>query len=368
LQAVLLAERHFLAAALSPLVYNICIILGGFLLHPFIGIDGFAWGTLAGAFLGPFLLPLLMGRKILKLKPIFAPFDRVFLGYLIVAAPLMVGQTLLTVDEWLGRWFGALLDTGTVAHLSYARRLMQVPIAVIGQAIAAAALPTLAKLWAEGKTAELNATLSRTLNLGLILAMLCAGGMAALSLPLVETVYQQGAFTAQDTMIVAGLVMILSLAIPAWILQQIVLRGFYAREETFKPMLLCTLMTFAAVPVYLSLSRSWKAEGLALAGVICMTVSAVALLIYARARHGTPSLRGVGKGLLLGGFAALPAAALSHIYFRTWQSLLSHETWHPKWVSVIDLGFGGFIYGATALAFILVLVYLPRHVAAKQKS
>ena len=63
----------------------------------------------------------------------------------------MFGQTLLTVDEWYGRWFGALLGAGTVAHLGYARRLMLVPVAVVGQAIAAAALPTLSRLWAEGR-------------------------------------------------------------------------------------------------------------------------------------------------------------------------------------------------------------------------
>ena len=44
-----------------------------------------------------------------------------------VAAPLMFGQTLLTVDEWYGRWFGGLVGEGVIAQLSYARKLMLVP-------------------------------------------------------------------------------------------------------------------------------------------------------------------------------------------------------------------------------------------------
>ena len=53
----------------------------------------------------------------------------------------MFGLSLLTVDEWYDRWFGALLATGTVAHLAYARQLMLLPVATVGQAVATAALP-----------------------------------------------------------------------------------------------------------------------------------------------------------------------------------------------------------------------------------
>ena len=58
----------------------------------------------------------------------------------------MLGLSLAAVDEWYDRWFGGLLAAGTVAQLAYARRLMQLPVAVVGQAIATAALPTLSRL------------------------------------------------------------------------------------------------------------------------------------------------------------------------------------------------------------------------------
>ena len=121
---------------------------------------------MGGAILGPFL-GRCCTRAARSLSSRIAPFDRVFIGYLAIAAPLIFGQTLLTVDEWYQRWFGALLGAGAVAsHLSYARRLMLVPVAVIGQAIAAAALPTLTRLFAEGRRDELNDTVLRTLQAG----------------------------------------------------------------------------------------------------------------------------------------------------------------------------------------------------------
>src|SRR5690606_515548 len=90
-QATLLARGRFAAAALAPLVYNLGIVVGGVLLAPAIGVEGFAWGALAGAVLGPFGIPLLDARRHQRVRARVAPLDRDFLRYLRVAAPLMLG-------------------------------------------------------------------------------------------------------------------------------------------------------------------------------------------------------------------------------------------------------------------------------------
>ncbi len=285
LQAILLARRNFTAAALAPLVYNGFIIAGGYFLHPYMGIGGFALGTLAGAILGPFLMPLLFMRGHISLDFGGMAFKKDLFAYLLLAAPLMLGQTLLTLDEWYGRWFGALLDPGTVAHISYARKLMLVPIAVIGQAMAQASLPILSKKWAEGKIDDLNDTLLKTLKTGLTLAILSAGAMLALATPLVTVVYRHGAFTGTDAVEVAALLMFFSLAIPGWILQQISLRAFYARGQTWQPMLLGTLISLAAIPLYLTLSQIHGAPGLAMAGALGMAFNALCTLTLAKIMH-----------------------------------------------------------------------------------
>lgn len=306
INATLLARNRFGAAAAAPLFYNGGIIAGGVFLAPRLedGIEGFAWGALVGAFVGPFLAPLFDAWRRVRLRVRFAPFDRVFLGYLVVAAPLMFGQSLLTVDEWYERWFGALLGEGTVAHLSYARRLMLVPVAVVGQAIAAAALPTLSRLWAEGRREDLDRLVLRTLQAGLGLATLAAAACVAMASDLVGLVYERGAFTAGDTTTVAAILSLLAFAVPAWIGQQIAVRAFYARGDTWRPMLLGTLVAVAAIPLYLSLGRRFDVLGLAAAGSIGMTANALATLLLARRLHGGPPL-----GALLASTAR--AAAIS---------------------------------------------------------
>lgn len=293
--AVLLARESFLAAAVAPLLYNGGIIFGGIVLAPLVGIEGFAWGALAGSVVGPFLTPILLGRGTIPLRPRFAPLGVRFRGYFLLAAPLLLGQTLLTVDEWYLRWFGGLLAPGTVARLTYARRLMLVPVSVVGQAIAAAALPTLSRLYSEGRHEELARTVLATLRTGLGLALLTGGACAALALPLVALTFERGAFGPEDTRAVAGLLALFSASVPAWVTQQIAVRDFYARRDTWRPMLLGTAMALGAIPLYLALGRSGGAEGLVRASVVAMTANALATLLLARRLHGGPSLTRLGE-------------------------------------------------------------------------
>lgn len=347
--ATLFAHGRFGAAALSPLLYNAAIIAGGLFLAPHlaVSVDGFAWGVLVGAILGPFLAPVLYARGRVRLGLRVAPFDRVFLGYMVIAAPLIFGQTLLTVDEWYQRWFGALLGTGAVSHLTYARRLMQVPVAVIGQALAAAALPALARLFADGRHDELNRTVLRTLQTGLALTTLVAAGLLVLAQTLVHVVYQRGAFTANDTVAVAAILSVLALATPAWVLQQIIVRAFYARADTWRPMLLGTAVALAAIPLYLSLGHSFGVQGLAVAAVIGITVNALAALAWARWLHGGPPLRELASTATRSVVIAVPAAVAAHYAAGVPPDSLS--------VALRQLALGSAAFTGIALAGIFVI-------------
>ncbi len=329
INATLLARGRFRAAAAAPLLYNGGIIVGGLALAPLTEapVEGFSWGALAGAILGPFLAPLIDARRRVRIGIRIAPLDRSFLAYLWIAAPLMLGQTLLTVDEWYERWFGALLEPGTVAHLSYARRLMLVPVAVVGQAIAAAALPAMAQLWADEKTTELNSLVLRTLQTGVALAAFCAAGFFLFAEPIVALIYQRGAFDAADTTAVSAILGLLSLAVPAWIAQQIVTRAFYARSDTWRPMALGTVFALAAIPLYLVLGRRYGAIGLAIAPGIAMTANAIATILLARWYHGAPDLRELfgttWRAVLIAAMAAGTTVAVFGRATSDWTALLA---------------------------------------------
>jgi putative peptidoglycan lipid II flippase len=347
-----MSQGRFATQALAPLLYNGMIIAGGLLLAPQLGAEGFAWGALVGAAIGAFGVAWIDAIVGLKMRSWlrFAPFDKQVLSYLAVAAPLMLGLSLSATDEWYDRWFGGLLAAGTVAQLTFARRLMQLPVAVVGQPIATAALPTLSRLWSEGRPDALHGVMRSTLQVGIGLSVIAAGASFVLAEPIVAVVYRRGAFGAADVVAVARLLQIFSIGVPAWVVQQIAVRAFYARSDTWRPMLLGTCMSLGAIPVYLALGPRFGGAGLAGAGVLAMTINALATLALARRLHGGPPLLplavSAARALVIAGLAAVPAAAL----------LRGSET---TAAALRDLVLGGAVYGAISLIFVFLIGDAP---------
>jgi putative peptidoglycan lipid II flippase len=309
LRAALMAEGRFGAQAAAPLVYNLGIIIGGLVGAETLGVEGFAWGALFGAAAGPFGVAFYDARRRFPIAFRFAPLDPGFRRYLVLVLPLLAGVTLLTVDEWYDRWFGGLLETGTIATLVFARRLMQAPVGLVGQAVGTAALPALADLHEKGRHQELGELVLRTLQASLTIAVAIAAALAALGAPTVRLLYERGAFTTEDSQAVSSALAIFCLAIPGWVVQSIAVRPFYARGDTWRPMLLGTVIALAMIPLYAGLGPRFGANGLAGAGAVAITVNALATLLLARRLHRQPPLVPLGTTLLRALVIALPAAA-----------------------------------------------------------
>lgn len=285
MMACLMARGQFLPSALAPLVYNLMIILAGIVLYPTLGMKGFSFGALAGAFLGPFLIPLLYLHGKVEYRPVIDFLDRDFKKYVLLTLPLMLGVSLTTVDEWIGRFLGSRMDVGTISWLNFARRLVLVPIAIVGQAAGQAALPYLSQLSAQGAFDKAAETLHKTLRNVIMLSCVLIGFFVVLARPMVSLVYERGAFSAQDTDMTAGILQILAVSIIFWTIQMVTVRAYYAAQDTLRPMIITTLITCLSIPIYTCLTHLYGVTGLALASVIGMCLQASAIALYYRRKN-----------------------------------------------------------------------------------
>ena len=125
--AVLHAERMFLYPALSPALYNVFIIVGGVVGAKYLGIASLAWGALAGAFLGPFLINAIgAAQGGLRYGFSFDWRNPGFREWVRLSIPLMLGVSLVSADDWILRYF-ASGGAGDISRLNYAKRLFAVP-------------------------------------------------------------------------------------------------------------------------------------------------------------------------------------------------------------------------------------------------
>ncbi len=274
--AVQYAREQFVVPTLAPIIYNIGIIAGGLLLT-FDGErspEGFTWGVLAGSIVGNFALQA-YGAWQVGWRPRWAGrfADPALREYLGLAIPLMVGQSLVVLDELLGRTFGSLAEAdGSISWLQYGRRTMLVPVAIVAQAAGVAAYPYLARLAAEGRIRELVANLGVALRYVVTLSVGAAAGLVALAIPVVRLLYERGDWTATDTVATAGTLVFFALGIPLWGAQQLYARAFYARRRMWTPVLVGTGATIVAVPIYWGLLGAMDIDGLALASTIALAL------------------------------------------------------------------------------------------------
>lgn len=313
MMAVLMARGQFVPSALAPLIYNLMIIVFGLVLGGSMGMQGFAIGALVGAFLGPFLLPLIFLRKKIKYQPVFGFRDADFKKYILLTLPLMLGVSLTTVDEWVGRILGSMMAAGSISCLNYARRLVLVPIALVGQAAGQAALPYLSQLSAKGDMPAVADTLHKTLKNVILLSMIMIGFFIVLAEPMVSLVYERGAFSAENAQKTAMVLRILSVSIVFWTIQMVSVRAFYAAQNTFLPMILTTVATAISLPIYWFLSVSYGLYGLAVASCLGMALQASCIVIFYHRKnsHFQPLklLKALCMGLILGGCAGMGSYA-----------------------------------------------------------
>ena len=318
--AILLSRRMFLLPAIGPLVYNGGIILGGLLFSHRLGISALAYGAVAGAFVGIFLINAIGASRLgVGYRPSFDVRNAAFREWVRLSIPLMLGVSLVTADDWILRYFAAG-GIGDITRLNYAKRLFQVPIAVLGQAASQASLPFFARLFGEKKFGEFAETVNASVYRILAAALLVSSFMTVAALPLIDLVYRRGHLHFSDSQTTAIYFFWFSLSLAFWSAQGLYARAFYAAGNTLTPMIASTVITIASLPIYSALYHAFSARGLVIASDIGIAANCIGVAFLLN-RRGLVPLRGlqwkeIGKALLVSivsGFLAWEATRLFNL-------------------------------------------------------
>lgn len=350
--AVQYAKGYFTIPTLAPVIYNVGIIAGGVTYAWATGSadpEGFIWGALIGAFVGNFALQWWGARRMgMRLTWSAGWMHPAVRQYVIIAIPLMIGQSIVALDETFMSIFGDLVGDGAQTNLQYARRTMLVPVGLIAQAAAVAAYPFLARLFAEGKIDALNRTVDRAMRWVLAISIAAAGLVAAMTVPIIRSLFERFAFEEPDSAAAAAALFFYAFAIPVWGALQIVTRAFYAKRQMWTPVVVGTVVTIVAIPTYAVMADRFGIEGVALASTLLLGLyTLVLMVIWYRGAQGRARMWDV----LDGAGRAVPLSVVGGtVGFVVSWAVVEYIPGQTTLVNVLAVAAGTLAFSAASLA------------------
>lgn len=271
--AVQMAKHKFFLPALAPLCYNLGIIFGGILLGPFIGIEGFAWGVLIGAFIGNVIIQLPGAFKAgMHFVPLIRFTDSDLIVYIRKTIPLILGIGMVFSNEIFFRFFSSYLPDGATSSINYALRTTMIVVAVFGQASGVAFFPFLSKMAVEKQFDKMSEMLHSMLIKIAIYLLPLSAIMLILSNQIISILFQHGQFNAVSVSNTAAIFSVYLFGTFSFSAAMIIARTFYALQNTFLPMVISTGISLISIPLYVFLSRLMGPKGIALAAIIGMSL------------------------------------------------------------------------------------------------
>ena len=347
--------HRFFAPALSPAMFNISLILSTVVLAPQMPRAGFEpimaipFGVVMGGVGQIAAQYWVLRREGFRYRVRLDPTDRGLREVLALMGPGTIAGAALQLNLLVNTILATSLGTGAVSWLTYAFRLMYLPIGVFGVSIATAALPVLSQHAARDELHQVRGTISHGLRLMLMLTVPATVGLIVLAVPIVRLIFERGSFTPADTQATALALACYAPGIVGYSAVRLVVPSFYALGASLTPALVSIGSVGLNIVLNLVLVRVLGYQGLALGTAIAALSNAALLLAILRQR-----LDGLEGAALANGFVRITLAA-AVMGAAVWQADRWFTTRWPSaglWTQVLvvgtEIGVGLAVLGAAA--------------------
>ncbi len=251
---ILNSLRRYFLAAIVPVLLNI-VLVGATATALWLEVDSFttgywlAWGVFASGFVQLALLVWGVWREGLTIAWRMPRMTPQVKRLLLLMGPAMLTGGVVQINIMIGRIIASAQD-GAIALLNYADRINQLPLGVIGVAIGVVLLPELSRALRANNIDDANHLQNRSLEFALGLTLPAAVGFMAMPDPLVNILYERGAFGAETTRLTAQALAAFAAGLPAYVLVKVFQPAYFAREDMKTP------LWFSATAVFVNVALS----------------------------------------------------------------------------------------------------------------
>lgn len=280
------AMQHFLLPAAAPVIRNMAIILSALFLAPQYGVHGLVVGAIVGS-VGHLLVQVpILPRFGARYTPSLTWRDAGVIEVARLMGPRVLGLFFVHLNFIVNTALASGLAAGSLSALTYAWRLMLLPLGIFAQAIGIAAFPTFAAQVAAGEHVEMRRGFGLILRTIFFVTLPAAAGLVVLGAPLVQILYERGQFTAQSTQAVVFALQFYALGLVFHAGVEIIVRAYYALHDTLTPVIVGVAAMLLNIVLSLWWVRLLSYGGLALANSVATAVEMIVLIWLLRPRLG----------------------------------------------------------------------------------
>jgi len=289
--AILSSKRQFLLPALSMAIYNVGLI-GGLLFTlaiPGIGIYGPTYGVLAAAVCQ--LLVQVPGLLKQRARYIFVwdirhpGLQEVFR----LLGPGALSVAIVSVGFIIDTAFASYLsDQASLSALHNAQLLFALPVALLAQAVAQAALPRMSSLAIDGQFRRLRYLMLKVIGAAVLLSIPTAIVLGVLGKPMIHLLFQHGAFDQHSSYLTFLALVGYAVGLPGQVAGDLLARSFYSLKDARTPLftnIFALLARFGLIVFLLKLlagSSALIAIPLAASGALTAEAVLLGLLLFLR--------------------------------------------------------------------------------------
>jgi putative peptidoglycan lipid II flippase len=279
--AILNTYDRFAVPAFTPVLLNISMILCAIFLSKYLEkpIMALAWGVLIGGILQlTFQIPFLI--RIKKLPKLTKGTHESVKTLKKRMLPALFGVSVSQINLLIDTMIATTLISGSVSWLYYSDRLLELPLALIGIALATVALAKLSIHYANKDTEKFTNTTDYALKIGILLGMPASIGLVFLAEPLMITLFQYDQFDSFAARQSSYSLMAYGSGLTAFIIVKILATVCLSRGDTKTPVKVGVIAMTSNVILNIVLANYYGHIGLAMATSISALLNAVLLYLY----------------------------------------------------------------------------------------
>lgn len=249
LSSVTQAYGKFFIYALSPILYNIGIILGIIFFYPYFGLRGLGFGVILGAiFHLSIQIPFVFKQGIFPTLTLSLNFEEIKkVVYISLPRTLTLSLNHIALLFLVG--LASFLEEGSISILAFSFNLQSVPVSIIGASYSVAAFPVLVRHFIKKEEKEFNLYIRTAIKHIIFWSFPAIVLFIVLRAQIVRVILGTGEFSWADTRLTAACLALFALSLVAQNLSLLFTRAFYAAGETKKPLF---ISLFSSVTIVLS--------------------------------------------------------------------------------------------------------------------